>query len=128
MATIWFYNSTTGLVRSESDAWYNKPGDFVESGFGWHGPFKSEALAEAYYTQNKTKNPNWTAPTTSIGSGASNLVSKAAQAATGMSSQNLQSWFIRIGEIVLGIVLVAVGMAKLTGTTNLVANAVKAKI
>lgn len=45
-----------------------------------------------------------------------------------LGSLNLASWLIRIGEILLGIVLVGVGVAKLTGTTNFVASAVKARI
>lgn len=38
---------------------------------------------------------------------------------------NITSWFIRIGEVVLGIVLVAVGVAKLTGTANVISKAAK---
>lgn len=41
---------------------------------------------------------------------------------------NLGGILLRVGEVLLGIVLVGVGIAKLTGTTNLVAAAVKAKI
>jgi hypothetical protein len=41
---------------------------------------------------------------------------------------DLGSILLRVGEVLLGIVLVGVGVAKLTGTTNLVASAVKAKI
>lgn len=46
----------------------------------------------------------------------------------GLTNQDIQSWMIRIGEILLGIVLVGVGIAKLTGTTNAIAGLVKAKI
>jgi len=38
---------------------------------------------------------------------------------------NITSWFIRVGEVVLGIVLVAVGVAKLTGVQNAVAKVAK---
>ena len=41
---------------------------------------------------------------------------------------NLGNWLLRIGEIMLGVVLVGVGIAKLTGTTNLIAAAVKTKL
>jgi hypothetical protein len=41
---------------------------------------------------------------------------------------NLGNIFLRIGEVLLGIVLIGVGVAKLTGTTNFVASAIKAKI
>jgi hypothetical protein len=36
--------------------------------------------------------------------------------------------WLRAGEIAIGIVLIGIGVAKLTGTTNLVAKAVKARI
>jgi hypothetical protein len=41
---------------------------------------------------------------------------------------SLGNWFVRIGEILLGIVLVGVGVAKLTGANNIISTAVKAKI
>jgi hypothetical protein len=41
---------------------------------------------------------------------------------------DLGNILLRVGEVLLGIVLVGVGIAKLTGTTNFVATAVKAKI
>ena len=41
---------------------------------------------------------------------------------------NLQSWFIRIGEILLGIVLVGVGVARITGVQNAISTIAKAKI
>lgn len=43
-------------------------------------------------------------------------------------SFNLGSWFLRIAEILLGIVLVGVGIARLTGAQNVISKAVKAKI
>ena len=41
---------------------------------------------------------------------------------------NLGSWFLRIGEILLGIVLVGVGVARITGAQNAVSKIVKARI
>jgi hypothetical protein len=38
---------------------------------------------------------------------------------------NLQSWLIRIGEILLGLVLIGVSLAKLTGTSNVISKALK---
>jgi hypothetical protein len=38
---------------------------------------------------------------------------------------NLGEWFLRIGEIVLGIVLIGVGVAKLSGASNVVSEAAK---
>ena len=41
---------------------------------------------------------------------------------------NLGSWFLRIGEILLGIVLVGVGVARITGAQNAVSKIVKTKL
>ena len=41
---------------------------------------------------------------------------------------NLGSWFLRIGEILLGIVLIGVGVARITGAQNAVSKIVKARI
>ena len=41
---------------------------------------------------------------------------------------NLSSWFLRIGEILLGLVLVGVGVARITGAANFISSAVKAKV
>lgn len=123
----WIYNSHTGFVIE-----LPSPAAFIElkSGLGWHGPFKTKQAAYDYYTQNSSSNPGWTAPTDSIG-GALNNGGTAAVKAVGLGSftnENITTWFIRIGEVLLGIVLLGVGLAKLTGTTNTVASFVKAKI
>lgn len=41
---------------------------------------------------------------------------------------NLGSWLLRIAEIMLGIVLVGVGIARITGAQNAISKIVKAKI
>jgi hypothetical protein len=41
---------------------------------------------------------------------------------------DLSQVLLQVGEVLLGIVLIAVGVAKLTGTSNVVASAVKARI
>jgi hypothetical protein len=41
---------------------------------------------------------------------------------------DLGNVLLRVGEVLLGIVLLGVGVAKLTGTTNFVSSVVKAKI
>ena len=38
---------------------------------------------------------------------------------------NLGSWFLRIGEILLGLVLVGVGVARITGAQNVISKALK---
>lgn len=41
---------------------------------------------------------------------------------------DLGSWFIRIGEILLGIVLVGVGVARITGAQNAISKIVKTRL
>ena len=41
---------------------------------------------------------------------------------------NFGNWLMRGGEILIGIVLIGVGVAKLTGTQNIISSVVKAKI
>lgn len=41
---------------------------------------------------------------------------------------NIGNWFLRIGEILLGLVLVGVGLARITGAQNFISQAVKAKV
>jgi hypothetical protein len=128
MADKWYYNSRSGLIRqyNEITMWPS-----LHAGTGWHGPFDTKEASLKYYTDNKAKNPGWKAPTDSLNEGVGNLTDTGVEAVTGklgLSNQDIQSWMIRVGEILLGIVLIGVGVAKLTGTTNLVAKAVKAKI
>ncbi len=41
---------------------------------------------------------------------------------------NLTSWFLRIGEILLGLVLVGVGVARITGAQNAISKIVQTKL
>lgn len=127
MADKWYYNSRSGLVKqyNEIEMWPS-----LHAGTGWHGPFDTKDAALKYYNDNKAKNSGWKAPTESLGQGTSNLAETGVQAVGlgGLTNENITSWFIRIGEVLLGIVLLGVGVAKLTGATNAVAKVVKAKI
>ena len=132
MADKWYYNSNSGVV-----AQYNTVTEWpaLHGGFGWHGPFDTKQDALNYYTTNKPKNPGWKAPTDSLTTGLGNATStlgsdvgSAVKSGLGLSDADIRSWLIRVGEILLGLVLVGVGVAKLTGTTNVISQAVKAKI
>lgn len=126
----WMYNSRTGaVIEAPSPA----AALLLRAGIGWHGPFDSKEKALAYYSDNKAKNPGWTAPTSLVGTlgnipKAAGGTVEAAKNTLGLGDADLRAWFIRIGEVLLGIVLVGVGVAKLTGTTNVVSNLVKARI
>jgi len=131
---VWLYNSRTGTIIQNV-----KPLAEIslKSGLGWHGPFDTKEAAQKYYNDNKAKNSGWTAPTSfvdslgNIGKLATETgpaIDNAIQNKLGLSDENIRSWLIRIGEILLGVVLVGVGVAKLTGTTNAVSKIVKARI
>jgi hypothetical protein len=52
----------------------------------------------------------------------------AANAIDTLGGFNLSSWFLRIGEILLGLVLVGVGVARITGVQNAVSKIVRTKL
>lgn len=60
----------------------------------------------------------------SLNSGSQNVVAQAAVQDT-FHGLNLSTWILRIGEILLGIVLLGIGVSKLTGAENVVSKAAK---
>lgn len=133
----WYYNSHSGAVEDHGS--WSLFQVQVHLGVGWHGPFPSEQAAFDYYNANKAANPGWAAPRTTqpttLGTGPLQTTqmgaSAAAKAVTNAVTNdlfhglNLQSWLIRIGEILLGLVLIGVSLAKLTGTSNVISKALK---
>ena len=117
----WLYNSNTGAVQ---DLPLPVATFELHSGLGWHGPFPTKQAALDYYTRNKDKNPGWKAPTGITG----NITNAVDTAKDKIAGLNLDAWFVRVGEILIGVILIGVGIAKLTGTSNIIASAVKAKI
>jgi hypothetical protein len=90
-----------------------------------NGPYPTQAAAEAaaHSRGGGFPGPNIPGnPGSAIGVGI-----KAAQQDL-FKGLDLGNILLRVGEVLLGIVLVGVGIAKLTGTTNFVASALKAKI
>lgn len=128
----WLYNSHSGAIIQTFSPASNM---LLSGGLGWHGPFKSHQEAVDFYNNNKGNNPGWKAPTDNISDQITNTITSVpSDAATGaadavkhsiLGGVDIQAWFVRIGEILLGIVLIGVGIAKLTGTTNLIAKAAK---
>lgn len=118
--TEFIYNSNTGAVNE-----LPTPLAEVElhTGLGWHGPFPTKQAALDYYDANKGANPGWQAP-----AGIMQEIPNAVDSATQKFLPDYQAWMIRIGEILLGIVLIGIGIAKLTGTTNAIAKIAKAAI
>jgi hypothetical protein len=124
----WFYNHTSGeiLQKIKITLGFTEPDKKY-----WHGPFASEEAATQFYIDNRTAHPEWKEPTTNFWKARSNEVQGDVAKATNdilFGGVNAQNWFIRVGEILLGIVLIGVGVAKLTGTTNAISKIVKARI
>jgi hypothetical protein len=115
---VWFYNSSTGSVISEPAL-----GDTIQSHLpGWHGPFGTKQEALDYFTSHSSANPSWKAPTGLAGALTNEGGDAAAAATSGIGGtlgallgNSASSPLLRIVEILLGIALVAVGVAKLTG-------------
>jgi len=125
----WNYNSHTGAVMHLPSV---QSAVIRSMGLGWHGPFNTKEDALAFYTNNKDANPGWKAP-----AGWADNLKNAAKlpgetvgnaVADQLGQLNLGAWFIRIGEVLLGIVLIGVGLAKLTGATNAISKIAKVAI
>lgn len=87
--------------------------------------FTSETAARAYALSKG--HPAITSPATKLGGNkALNAGTQAVQDILG--GANLTSWFIRVGEILLGIVLIGVGVARITGAQNAISNFAKTKM
>lgn len=126
-----FYNSNTGGVVNASppDPNYFLYEFDLHLGIGWHSyPSQSAMMADI------TKN-HWPQPTTSVPKAIGNSINTikgnipsvpGITSVTQFLSQltNANLW-LRIGEFVLGLALIGVGLAKLTGTENVISNTAK---
>lgn len=129
----WIYNSRSGAVNELPWAVAELE---LRAGLDWHGPFNSKQEALDYYARNKDAHTDWHAPsgwTEQLTQAPSTVGSKAVDTANTIKKDvlgglDLNQLFLRIGEALLGIVLIAVGIAKLTGTANVVSKLVKAAI
>lgn len=88
-----------------------------------HGPYPTQAAAEA-----AAHSPGGGFPGPNIPGNPGKAIGQAVSGLSPFHGLNLENWVLRIGELVLGVVLVAVGVAKLTGTTNFVTQALKARV
>ncbi|SRR6266542_1013331 len=125
---VWLYNSHTGAVQNLPRGYADL---LLKAGIGWHGPFKTKEEALKYYEDNKAANPGWAEPTGWRGN-LGNAPSAAGQVIQNVSDPfkglNLGSWLVRIAEIIIGAILVGVGVAKLTGASNLISKGLKVAI
>jgi hypothetical protein len=105
----WYYDSVDGDVIHQ-----NLAESIPNAAFKYfHGPYKTEQLAIAH--KGVAGPPG--VPNESLGSQAASV------ATGGPGGMNWQNWILRIGEILLGVTLIGVGVAKLTGAENVISKA-----
>lgn len=124
----YIYNHFTGSVNY-------LPGPaasaYVAAGqaLGWHGPFDTEQAAVDFYNSQAKAHPDWKAPT-----GVRGVVTNAVSQVTGLPVDakgflglpNWDNWLLRIAEIVVGVVILGVGVAHMSGNkTNVIVKALK---
>lgn len=130
-AKDWYYNHNSGNVSQEKDIVIPGMGQKPDS--AWHGPHPTKEAALKFYADNRAAHPSWKEPTDDTWKQFQNSTESGGEAVVGATTDlfagtDVGNWLIRIGEILLGIVLIGVGVAKLTGTTNAVSSFVKARI
>jgi len=113
--TIQSIKQTVGLAAGQQTAWT---------------AIHATNAAQVYALEQSTGQKPYTTKADAMKhSGAQNRnVSQSGSAADLFHGLNLQSWMVRIGEILLGVVLIGVGVAKLTGTSNVISTAAKVAI
>jgi len=105
LATVWFYNSDSGSVISETAL-----GDTIQSHLpGWHGPFGTKQEALDYYTDNKAANPKWKAPA-GLASAVKNTVAAAVNSANPLGALFQAAIWIRVAEVAAGLILLGIGL------------------
>ena len=136
--TEWFYNSQSGAIDDQSGIvqWFNDHAginDLQTKYLDWHGPFQSKEEAFQYYVTNKSAHPDWKEPTDSAWQTFKNNTGAylgGVGDVLGISGGQIDAgnWIIRISEILVGIVLIGVGLAKLTGASNVVSKIAKVAV
>jgi hypothetical protein len=128
---------STQVGSTAYNTWLNTSSGTANGLVRYMGPFNSEQAAQAA-TPGKLGIGDWVAagvagamagagnepnPATSVGTGAA-----VGTAVDALGSFNIGAWFLRIGEILLGLVLVGVGIARITGAQNAISTFVKTKM
>lgn len=128
----WWYNHSSGNVSQGKD--FLLPyDDKAKPDSRWEGPFNTKSDALKYYADNHAAHPDWKEPTDKTWKQFQNSTVSGGEAVVEGTQDlfmgtDVGNWLIRIGEIVLGIVLIGVGLARITGTTNAVSSLVKARL
>lgn len=117
MPSGWFYNDVSGVVRFDQGAAYAADKLAELLGTGWHGPYKTQALADSHAGVSGPKAVNSSNPLIAAGDALKNAVPGAAAAeSVGSFLTRLtepQTW-TRVGEVALGGILVYAGVRALT--------------
>lgn len=122
--THWYYNTESGQLTQGNNL--ENLGNNIFGGLGWHElNIPGNATADQAAAEAKKEFPNGKPPTTA-GITIQRIATNTAQDIIG--SFNVGSWVLRIGEILLGLILVGVGIARITGAQNIVSKAVRTKI
>jgi hypothetical protein len=116
-------------------AWLGN-GAFTVTGTSWQvdaGPFSTQQQAQQWAPHALSVGDWVTAGIAGVMEGAGGATPTAAvgtgsAVADALGGFNISAWFLRIGEILLGIVLVGVGIARITGAQNAISNIVKTKM
>ena len=129
---------STAVGSPAYNTWLNTDTGAVNGLVRYMGPFNSQQEAQSA-APGKISIGDWTAiaigaAITGAGNSPTNVAGNiqtgktVVNAVDTLGNFNLSSWFLRIGEILLGLVLVGVGIARITGAQNIISQAVRTKI
>lgn len=117
----WFYNSYSGELANESGVAALAYEAALHTGTGWHELNISGSATFAQAAAEALKEvPGGATPTGSQSQGLSQAIPNVAGAAASGISQSIlgplfqANIWIRVGEVVLGLVILAVGLARIT--------------
>lgn len=121
MPSGWFYNDVSGVVRFDQGAAYFTDLLARDLGTGWHGPYKTEALADAHAGTTGAKAINNPDPLTAASNALNNAAKNAVPGAAGIADVGdffhrltEKSTWTRVGEVALGGILVYAGVRALS--------------
>lgn len=110
------YNHVTGSVVEMPELAAKA---FMASGssqqLGWHGPYATKDEVVSFYNASKGAHPDWKKPEGLLDQVLPDIPKPGTWDPLGFTNLNWQSLLIRLTEIVLGTVLLAVGISHLSG-------------
>lgn len=120
----WFYNSISGELGKHDGIDALAYEAALHSGTGWHELHIADSATFAQAaTEAKKEVPGGQTPTGSQTKGLQQAPGGVAQEV--FHGLNVSNVILRIGEVILGVVLIGVGIAKITGSDNIISSAAK---